>query len=636
MYKYYSFLVFISFSFISMNAQFSDDMESYTVGQPIDVAHWTNWACGGGPGCALMASSAQAHEGNKSGLIPGDSSTDVVLDLGNKIFGEWGLSFWMYVPSGNSAYFNLQGTVPIGDGDWLVGNIFFNEDNANPGAGYIDNSAIGDVFFNFPHDQWFRVIMNWDISSGLSAATWHFNVAGNDVIPPGTDFTDEGGSIPNSLGGINFFSINNDYMFYLDSLDYANGFIGVEPDNEDPVAVCQDINRTLGDDGTVILTASHIDGGSTDNVGIVLFTAIPDSFNCNDIGENLVTLIIEDFAGNTDSCTAIVTIIDNTNPIINGQDVVGNLNGTGSVSIPVSSVDTGSSDNCELDSLTLTPDTFTEIGSFNAVLEGTDPSGNSESITVTVTIVNDLEDPVAVCLDVTVLLDENGDALIDGSTIDGGSTDDTGIVSFTAQPNNFNCNDLGANTVTLIVEDAVGNTDSCTATVIIEDLINPEVIGQDVTGDLNGSGSVTISVSNVDNGSNDNCSISLTLNPNTFSSPGIYSAVLEGIDPSGNSDTDTVSITIIDSTLGVNEQELTSIVIYPNPTKSIITIDLDATNSLSIIELFDITGKLVFNKILKQETQTTTLNISQLSSNIYFLVITDNSGKRMIKKLIKE
>lgn len=32
---------------------------------------------------------------------------DVVLDLGNKIFGEWGLDFWMYVVFGKEVYMNF-------------------------------------------------------------------------------------------------------------------------------------------------------------------------------------------------------------------------------------------------------------------------------------------------------------------------------------------------------------------------------------------------------------------------------------------------------------------------------------------------------------------------------------------------
>jgi hypothetical protein len=198
-------------------------MESYTDGQPIYQDHWTDWACGGT--CALISSSAQALSGGLSGMVPGDGTTDAVLDLGNKIFGEWGLSFWMYVPSGKEGYWNLQGTVPIGAGEWIVGNIFFNQDLGAPGVGLIDNSALGPVNFNFPHDEWFRIIMNWDINAGIGAATWEMIVDGATVIPAGTAFTDGVGTVPTSLGGIDFFSITTDNLFYVDDFDYQNAFI---------------------------------------------------------------------------------------------------------------------------------------------------------------------------------------------------------------------------------------------------------------------------------------------------------------------------------------------------------------------------------------------------------------------------
>ena len=66
---------------------------------------------------------------------------------------------------------NLQGAVPIGTGEWIVGNIFFNQDLLTPGMGQIDNTALGAVDFNFPQGQWFKVIMNWDISAGIGLAT---------------------------------------------------------------------------------------------------------------------------------------------------------------------------------------------------------------------------------------------------------------------------------------------------------------------------------------------------------------------------------------------------------------------------------------------------------------------------------
>jgi len=159
-------------------------------------------------------------------------TTDAVLDLGNKIFGQWGLEFWMYIPAGKTAYYNLQGTVPIGSGEWIVGNIFFNQDGANPGGGSIDDSALGAVEFTYPEGQWFPVVMNFDISLGIAAATWQFNINGNDVLPAGTPFTNSNGDTASSLGGIDFFSIDTNNELYIDDLCYGEGFIG--PNDPEP------------------------------------------------------------------------------------------------------------------------------------------------------------------------------------------------------------------------------------------------------------------------------------------------------------------------------------------------------------------------------------------------------------------
>ncbi|MBZ0326075.1 MAG: T9SS type A sorting domain-containing protein [Altibacter sp.] len=227
--KNYFLAVLFTFAMVSVNAQFTDDMESYTDGQPISGGHWTDWGCGGGAGCAIMSSSAQAHGGSLSGYVPDDTTTDAVLDLGNKIFGTWGLSFWAYVPSGKEGYYNLQGTVPIGPGEWIVGNIYFNKDNANPGVGEIDDSALGVVNFNFPHDEWFYVAMNVDISAGIGASTWEFGVNGNVAIPAGTAFTDNAGTYPTSLGGLDLFSINANHQMWYDDFTYQDSFVSMDP-----------------------------------------------------------------------------------------------------------------------------------------------------------------------------------------------------------------------------------------------------------------------------------------------------------------------------------------------------------------------------------------------------------------------
>lgn len=212
-------------STFSINAQidpFEDDMESYVVGQPISEEHWTDWGCGGGAGCAIMASTDQAYNGVQSGLIPGDGTTDAVLNLGNKIFDLWALEFYMYIPAGKEGYFNLQGEVPIGAGEWIVGNIYFNQDGAAPGVGVIDDAVGAPVNFSYPEDQWFRVIMNWNIENGISLATWNMFVDNDFVIDFDTPFTSADGTPPTSLGGIDFWSGNTNHEFYLDSFIYLD------------------------------------------------------------------------------------------------------------------------------------------------------------------------------------------------------------------------------------------------------------------------------------------------------------------------------------------------------------------------------------------------------------------------------
>jgi len=208
---------------LSMNTQaqdilVTDDMEWDAGNCP---SHWSVWA--GGPGCPMVGPGG--YTGAQSGYIPGDGTTDIVLNFGNKIFGEWTQNFWMYVPLGKEAYFNLQGAVPVGDGQWIVGNIYFNQDLGTPGEGFIDNSALGLVTFNFPHDEWFQIEMYFDITLGISLATWQMYVDGENVIPAGTAFTNFNGDVPTSLGGMNFFSISADNEYYID--DFGLESLGV-------------------------------------------------------------------------------------------------------------------------------------------------------------------------------------------------------------------------------------------------------------------------------------------------------------------------------------------------------------------------------------------------------------------------
>ncbi|MBC3845777.1 T9SS type A sorting domain-containing protein [Winogradskyella echinorum] len=81
--------------------------------------------------------------------------------------------------------------------------------------------------------------------------------------------------------------------------------------------------------------------------------------------------------------------------------------------------------------------------------------------------------------------------------------------------------------------------------------------------------------------------------------------------------------------LSTDEQTLTSFKLFPNPTKNQFTIQLDNSNELKIVSIYNNLGQLVLT------TKESTIDSSKLSAGIYVLEIETNNGKGT-KKLIIE
>ncbi|MFK8164117.1 MAG: hypothetical protein AB8H12_16855, partial [Lewinella sp.] len=107
--------------------------------------------------------------------------------------------------------------------------------------------------------------------------------------------------------------------------------------------------------------------------------------------------------------------------------------------------------------------------------------------------VQDTIAPTAVCMDITVQLDDAGMVALEGtpdaSEVDGGSSDDCDSdLTFSESVSAFTCDNIGENLVTLTVTDASGNMAICDATVTVEDMIAPVLTCADALGTVeNGS-----------------------------------------------------------------------------------------------------------------------------------------------------
>ena len=220
--------------------EIEEEFESYVPGDQIYQDWWLDWNCNGA--CAIYCSDLQANTGTQSGYIPGDQSTSAVFDLGNRVFPSCYVTFYMYIPAGKEASWNLQDEVPVGNSQSIIGNVHFNQNGNNPGEGVIEDAPGSPILFNFPHDQWFEISLGVDLSASIFAATFTLEIDQQIVIPWGTPFTNSAGEIPTSLGGLNFISNSGLSEFWIDDIVYVEegAIIGFNDNTKNPFSIALD------------------------------------------------------------------------------------------------------------------------------------------------------------------------------------------------------------------------------------------------------------------------------------------------------------------------------------------------------------------------------------------------------------
>ncbi|MBL0129424.1 MAG: T9SS type A sorting domain-containing protein [Flavobacteriales bacterium] len=189
------------------DAQTSGALVAQTLGAP-----WNTWGQAPGGSEDTPISDEQAYSGTLSMKVSGVAAggpTDLILELGDRTTGLYGLSWYMYIPTGSGGYFNIQHNQVPGAGSWMNDITFLPDGTIE----YLVNAVTATG--TYPHDQWFNVIMVLDLINmqgtvaidGTIQYTWMTDVPG-----------------PSQLGGIDFFAYAggapNVPLFYVDDVSF--------------------------------------------------------------------------------------------------------------------------------------------------------------------------------------------------------------------------------------------------------------------------------------------------------------------------------------------------------------------------------------------------------------------------------
>lgn len=303
-------------------------------------------------------------------------------------------------------------------------------------------------------------------------------------------------------------------------------FITLLPDNFPPVAACDDpFFVNLDTTGTATIDIDMIDDDSNDPnaCGPITRSINKNTFNCNNIGANVVTLLVTDNAGLTATCTTTVTVRDVQPPKITASPANITVQACGQIPPPVTLTAT---DKCDANVPVVFNETSTQapagLGKYNYELTrtwtATDDSNNSASVVQIISIQDTLAPEFSLNAPDTIILLTGPDRM----TCDDTAT--VNIVPFVSDcstgadlqiTNLFNLAQggvvkglfgLGVYTITFKATDAAGNFSTHNVVLIVKDGTAPTAACTfTITVSLQPSGNVVISTDQVDANSFDNC-----------------------------------------------------------------------------------------------------------------------------------
>lgn len=313
----------------------------------------------------------------------------------------------------------------------------------------------------------------------------------------------------------------------------------------------------LSSAGAAMFTSSMVVSSYGDNCSVVSITLSDSTFTCSDLGApQVVNVTALDQSGNYRTKQVTVNVVDNIAPsvVMNGAPYVVSLPSSGSATLNVNNIVASTSDNCTaIPSVSISPASVScaDLGSVTVVVTVTDASGNVTTSSKTIQVIDQVAPTItAPSAPVVLALNASGTATLSSSAAS--ATDNCGPVTIVYSNTQFSCSNLGSNTVTVTATDASGNQSSATITVNVVDNTNPvlSLVNTPVTVSLNANGVGSTSAAQLVANAADNCNIaSITASPLSFTCAdlGANTITVVATDGSGNTTTQTISVTVVDN-----------------------------------------------------------------------------------------
>jgi len=414
----------------------------------------------------------------------------------------------------------------------------------------------------------------------------------------------------------------------------------IPPCTTPPTAVCQNFTIYLDNSGSQTITDTDLDGGSSLTCGTTLaLSASQTSFTCADVtdlstAKSLIISGVYDGPLTGGTPKGIELFVINDIPDLSIYGVGSANNGDGSdgqeYTFPVESASAG---------------TYIYLSSEST--QFTTFFGFSPNYTSGFMVING-DDAIELFKDGNVT-DVFGDINVDGTgqtwdfldgwayrtnlttpngglfntanwnysgtnTFDGESTNATSSTPF---PNgSYTTPSTLGNPVTLTVSESIINLSTCESRIIVLDTLVPTVtcIGNTPSFELDGSGNLTITTTDINNGSVDNCSaVTLSLSQSTFNctNQGLNTIILYGEDTYGNIDSCSMDIMInVSNVVSIDNLILTDLLCKDSCNATIEVINNGGDE-------FSIDGGL---------TTQLTNSFSTLCANDYTVLVTSTDG----------